>query len=86
MLSVRIKVSAGSKIEKVEEIGDGILKIRVREQPEKGKANDRVIELVAAHFGVPKSLVVLKSGASSRDKVVLVDKTEGSQKTVPGVY
>ena len=41
--------------------------------PVDGKANAAVIELIAAHFGVRKAQVTLKSGASGRLKLFLID-------------
>lgn len=70
---IKLKVSAGAKTEKVEEMEDGSLKVRVTEAPEKGKANKRVLELVAKHFGAPISKVFLVSGQTYREKVVEID-------------
>lgn len=70
---IKVKVSAGAKTEKVEEMGEGILKVRVQEPAEKGKANARVLELVAKHFGVPRLKVTLLSGATYREKIISVD-------------
>ena len=39
-----MKVSAGAKTEKVEEVEPGVFKIRVISPPEKGKAKDAVIK------------------------------------------
>lgn len=66
---IKVKVSAGAKTEKVEEIESGVFKIRVQESPEKGKANQRVAELLAKHFNVPRTRVFLVSGATYREKV-----------------
>jgi uncharacterized protein YggU (UPF0235/DUF167 family) len=38
--------------------------------PEHGKANDAVVELLAATLDVPRSSVTLVSGAGSRNKIV----------------
>jgi uncharacterized protein YggU (UPF0235/DUF167 family) len=38
-----------------------------------GKANAAVIGLIAAHFGLRKAQVTLKSGASGRLKLFTVD-------------
>jgi uncharacterized protein (TIGR00251 family) len=72
--TIKVKVSAGAKTEKVEEIEPSIFKVRVSAPPEKGKANERVAELLAEYFGVSKSKVFLVSGATYRDKVFLIDK------------
>jgi len=71
--TIKVKVSAGAKTEKVEELADGTFKIRVTEPPEKGKANSRVLELVAEYFGIPKSNVILLSGHTYREKVIVVE-------------
>jgi hypothetical protein len=70
---IKAKVSAGAKTEKIEEVEPDFFKIRVSEPPEKGRANERVLEIVAEYFGVPKFRVFLKSGHSYREKVILVD-------------
>lgn len=52
--------------------GTQILKASVTAVPENGKANDALIKLLAKHCGLPKSAFVLKSGATDRNKVLLV--------------
>lgn len=54
MKIVTVKVSAGARVEKVEEVGLDSFKVRVQVPPEKGKANERVIEILAERYGVPK--------------------------------
>ncbi len=73
MRTIKVKVSAGAKTEKIEELGPDSFKIRVSAPPEKGKANQRAAEILAEHLGIPKSRVFLQSGATSRDKIFLVD-------------
>lgn len=46
--------------------------VKVDERAERGRANKRLLEIMAEHLGVPKSKLVLVSGAKSRDKVVMV--------------
>lgn len=52
----------------------GRLKVYVSAAPEKGKANDAVLSLVAEYFGVKKQRVRLLKGAHSALKVVEVEK------------
>jgi uncharacterized protein (TIGR00251 family) len=47
-------------------------KVRVSSAPERGRANDAVISLVAEALDVPEAELELVSGQSSRDKVVAV--------------
>lgn len=46
------------------------LQIKVRAQPEKGKANEAAIELLADVFGLPKRAFTLTSGETDRLKTV----------------
>ena len=50
--------------------GQVSLKVRVRAQPEKGKANKAVIKILAKALGVAKSQLSLVSGATSHNKSV----------------
>lgn len=52
------------------------LKVRVAAPPEKGRANDACVALVAATLGVPAGQVELVSGPSSRSKRVRVSGVE----------
>ena len=51
-------------------------KVRVAAAPERGRANDAVIELLAATLAVPRAQVTLLSGGTSRDKTFVVHGVE----------
>ena len=70
MRTLKLKVKPGSRDESLTEQADGSWLARVTALPIDGKANAAVIKLVAAHFGLRKSQVVIKSGASGRMKLV----------------
>ncbi|MGN2641511.1 DUF167 domain-containing protein [Nocardia takedensis] len=57
----------------VEPRDDGTLHLYVRAPAVEGKANKAAIELLADHFGVPKSRVRLTAGATSRTKRFDID-------------
>jgi len=44
--------------------------VRVAAAPERGKANEAVLALLAETLSVPRSSVTLVSGSGSRDKIV----------------
>jgi len=44
------------------------LKVRLRAPPVDGRANEALVELVAAAFGIPRARVTLEHGHTSRDK------------------
>jgi uncharacterized protein len=45
-------------------------KVRVAAAPERGRANEAVLELLAETLALPRASVSLVSGSSSRDKIV----------------
>lgn len=57
----------------MEEIDDGSFIVRLKSPPVDGKANRELIELIAEKFDVSKSQIQIKSGLSSRKKLILID-------------
>lgn len=53
------------------QVDDSVV-VYIREIAEGGKANDALIKLLAAHFGVSKSRVEIIRGHTSRHKLVEV--------------
>jgi uncharacterized protein (TIGR00251 family) len=71
--TLKVKVKPGSRVDELTPLEDGSWQARVKAPPVDGKANAAVIELIAAHFGLRKAQVTLKSGASGRFKLFTVD-------------
>ncbi|MDJ0617291.1 MAG: DUF167 domain-containing protein [Calothrix sp. MO_192.B10] len=69
----RVKVKPNSKQQKITEETDGSLTIRLKSPPVDGKANEELIKLLAKKFDVPKSCIHIKSGLSSRNKLIEID-------------
>lgn len=68
---INVIVKPHAKREGVFKEGD-IYKVLVCAPPEKGKANKRVVELLAEYFSVSKSNVKIVKGRTSKTKVVEV--------------
>lgn len=68
-MKITVKVFPKAHINSVEEI-DGMYIVRTTVVPESGKANARIIKLLAAHFGVAPSCVSIIKGQNSRSKIV----------------
>ncbi|MFN3976768.1 MAG: DUF167 domain-containing protein [Aquificaceae bacterium] len=66
---IKVKAKPRSKTEYVKKMEEGFYEVAVREAPEDGKANDKITELLAQHFGVSKSKVKLLRGASGKLKL-----------------
>jgi uncharacterized protein (TIGR00251 family) len=75
-LAIKVTPSA-RKNEVVEDIvdslGQRILKIKVGQPPEDGKANKAMIEILAKYFAVKKSAFEIISGETSRNKIVKIN-------------
>lgn len=71
-LSLSVHVQPGAKRSEFAGLHGDALKIRLAAPPVDGKANAALLALIADRLGVPKGRVCLKSGQTSRNKVVLV--------------
>lgn len=67
-----VRVHTGASERAVEKIDDTTYRVSVTEQPEHGKANHAVIQMLAAHFHVPQSHIIIKVGHTSRSKIIEV--------------
>lgn len=70
----RVKVKPNSQQQKIEELEDGSLNVHLKSPPIDGKANEELIKLLAKKFDVPKSSITIKSGVTSRNKLIIIDK------------
>jgi uncharacterized protein YggU (UPF0235/DUF167 family) len=53
--------------------------VRVVAAPERGRANEAVVDLLAAALDVPRTQVTLVSGGTSRDKTFAVDGIDAAE-------
>lgn len=71
-LRLRLRVSPDApRSEVVGRYGDA-WKVRVAAPARDGKANDALVELLAAEFAVPRGSIEITSGHGSRDKSVVI--------------
>ena len=68
-MKITVQVKPNSKKESVEISTDGSYVVRVNAPPVEGRANERVLELLAKSLGVPKSKIELVSGLKSKKKI-----------------
>ena len=67
---VKLRVSPGAgRAAVVGRHGDA-WKVRVTEAPERGRANEAVVRLLAEALAVPRSAITLVSGHGGREKIV----------------
>jgi uncharacterized protein YggU (UPF0235/DUF167 family) len=73
-LKLRVRVVPGARTsEVVGRLGDA-WKLRVKAQPERGRANGEVISLLASTLGVPRDAVRVSRGHTTGVKLVEVDR------------
>lgn len=51
---------------------DGVLHVRIAAPPIKGKANRELIKFLSDFFGVSKSNLIIKKGATGKRKVIYI--------------
>jgi len=70
---VRLRVSPRARrTELAGRYGDG-WKVRVSAAPERGRANDAVLDLLAEKLELPRRSLSILSGQTAREKVVLME-------------
>lgn len=72
-MRIHVHVKPGKHQASITQQADGSYTVCVTTQPEQGKANSSVIELLAAHLDIPKSSITIVRGHTSRIKVVQVE-------------
>jgi uncharacterized protein len=65
---LRVRVTPGARESAIGEWQGDLLRLKVREPAEKGRANEAVARLLAKALDVPPTNVTLKRGATSREK------------------
>jgi uncharacterized protein (TIGR00251 family) len=69
---ISIKVIPGAKKQEVQQENSDF-KVYLKSRPEKGQANEELINLLASHFNVPKTSVKIIKGAYSRNKLIEIE-------------
>ena len=72
-MHIRVRVKTGSKKEAVKILSKDRLAFSVKEKPEHNLANKRVLELVAAHYGVSPRKLRLVSGHHATSKIISLE-------------
>ncbi len=68
-----VRLTPRAAVDRVDGVVDGVLRARVGAPAVEGAANNALIRLIAEELGVPRSDVRIVAGATSRQKLVVVD-------------
>ena len=71
---IYVDIKPGAREEKIEKIKDNEYKILLKERAEDGKANKRLINLLAGEFGVSFKNIIIKN-PTSRKKIIEIKCT-----------
>lgn len=73
---MKIQVKAHPKSSKIEVIARDPehYDVWVREAPDKGKANQAVVEALSEYLDVPRSKITVVTGLASRNKIVEINQ------------
>lgn len=73
-LILKVKVQPNASFNQILGWENNELKIKLTASPEKGKANEALIKLLAKHLRLPLSSIEVISGTTSRHKKLLIKK------------
>ena len=79
MAKLQLKVSPKASRDAVSGWMGDTLKVSVTAVPERGKANEAVIELLAGALGLPKSRIRVLRGETQPNKLVEVDGLDDTE-------
>jgi uncharacterized protein (TIGR00251 family) len=68
-----VRLTPRSAVERVDEVVDGVLKVRVMAPAVEGAANAALIRILADELDIARRDVRIVAGASSRQKLVVID-------------
>ena len=69
---IRVYVTPNAREARVVKISDDYFEVRVDEMAVGGRANKRLLEILAEHFKVQRSRISILKGAKTRNKLVQV--------------
>ncbi len=69
---IKVHVTPNAREISVTKVDESAFEVRVDERAVHGRANKKLVEIMAEHLGVPKSRVLIVRGAKTRDKIIEV--------------
>jgi uncharacterized protein (TIGR00251 family) len=72
-MRVSVRVKPNARKNEVQRLDDNRFLISVTAPPVEGKANKKVVELLAEYFHVPKRSVTILRGVTSKEKIVEIE-------------
>lgn len=70
---IKIRVFPNSLKEELKQKSTDSFEIKIKEKPERGLANKRLIQILANYFQLPESKISLIKGFKQRNKIFKID-------------
>lgn len=74
-----VRVTPGARESAITGWQDGVLRVKVRERAERGRANEAVTRLLAKQLGIAANDIVLKRGTAAREKLFQVESLDDAE-------
>ena len=75
-MKIAVRVKANARRNEVQRLAERSYLVTVSAPPVDGKANEKVIELLAEHFGKPKRCFTILRGETSKEKLIDIEGLE----------
>ena len=72
-MKITVKVKPNARENSIKQLETGIFEVKVSVPPEKGKANQKVIELLSKELKIAKSRISLIKGETSKEKLFIIE-------------
>lgn len=72
-MKIFVKAKPKSKKDELEKISENTFVAKVREAPEKGRANQAIIKLLSEYFKTPRQNIRIISGETSKIKIIEIN-------------
>jgi len=69
-MKIQVRVKPNARKNEVKQLEGNSYLVSVTAPPVDGKANEKVIEVLAEYFGKPKRCVTIVRGTTSKEKIV----------------
>lgn len=72
-MKLKVRVQTNSKKQKIETDEKGLIRISTNQKPVEGKANQKIVEILAEYLRVKPNRIFLISGEKSKDKIFEIE-------------
>ena len=76
MKKILVLVTPNAKVNEIQEVSDKVLKVKVSEPPVDGRANRAIVKILAKHYKVHRSDILILEGMTQRKKVIGINLDE----------